>query len=149
LQPGDDEIRAHRSQIMVRAEARFFDRAYGAPIGCLVIPFEPRNLLAKPLCDCAPVLVVQGSRLRHDHPRDARDLGGERNDDLVDMHARLELVQSAAKPIARAAQMEDTRSCSMDQEPAAVPVISLVDPEELGLASWGTKPARLSDPALS
>ena len=35
LQPGHDEMRAHRSQQMVRAqEARFFDRAYDAPINC-------------------------------------------------------------------------------------------------------------------
>ena len=35
LQPGHDEMRAHRSQEMVRAqEARFFDRAYDAPIDC-------------------------------------------------------------------------------------------------------------------
>ena len=35
LQPGRDVMRAHRSQQMVRAqEARFFDRAYDAPINC-------------------------------------------------------------------------------------------------------------------
>ena len=35
LQPGHDEMRAHRSQQMVRAQgARFFDRAYDAPINC-------------------------------------------------------------------------------------------------------------------
>jgi putative transposase len=35
LQPGHDEMRAHRSQKMVRAKgARFFDRAYDAPINC-------------------------------------------------------------------------------------------------------------------
>ena len=35
LQPGHDEMRAHRSQQMVRAKgARFFDRAYDAPINC-------------------------------------------------------------------------------------------------------------------
>ena len=35
LQPGHDEMRAHRSQQMVRAQgARFFDRAYDAPVNC-------------------------------------------------------------------------------------------------------------------
>jgi hypothetical protein len=35
LQPGHDEMRAHRFQQMVRAQgARFFDRAYDAPINC-------------------------------------------------------------------------------------------------------------------
>ena len=37
LQPGHDEIRAPRSQIIVRAGARFLARAYDAPIDCFVI----------------------------------------------------------------------------------------------------------------
>ncbi len=37
LQPGHDEIRAHRSHIIVRAGARFLDRVYAAPIDCFVI----------------------------------------------------------------------------------------------------------------
>ena len=35
LQPGHDEMRAHRSQKWYeQKEARFFDRAYDAPINC-------------------------------------------------------------------------------------------------------------------
>jgi hypothetical protein len=52
LQPGHDEIRAHRSHIIVRAGARFLDRAYAAPIDCFVITssslaFCPRRRLSQ------------------------------------------------------------------------------------------------------
>jgi hypothetical protein len=53
LQPGLDEIRVHGSQINTAGTRPTFpERAYGAPIDCLVITIlEPRNLSASQLSD--------------------------------------------------------------------------------------------------
>ncbi len=91
LQSGHDEIRAHRSQIMVRAGARFFGRAYDTPIGCLVIFLEPRNPNCRNLRHGASALVVKSSRSCQDDPGDARYLSGKRDHHLVDVHSGLEL----------------------------------------------------------
>ena len=54
LQPGHDEMRAHRSQKMVRARrARFFDRAYDAPINCSDISPRTSQLNQRDAQACA------------------------------------------------------------------------------------------------
>jgi hypothetical protein len=74
-QPGHDEIRACRSQIMVRARARFFARAYDTPIDCLVILLEPRNLWRGVLSERRVAPLVDGARPGQYHPPNASNFG--------------------------------------------------------------------------
>ena len=89
LQPGHDEIRACRSQIMVRAPGRFFARAYDTPIDCLVILLEPRNLWRGALSERRVAPLVDGARPGQYHPRNPSNFGRKGDDDLVDVHSRL------------------------------------------------------------
>ena len=89
LQPGHDEIRACRSQIMVRARARFFARAYDTPIDCLVILLGLRNLWRGALSERRVAPLVDGARPGQYHPRNPINFGRKGDDDLVDVHSRL------------------------------------------------------------
>jgi transposase len=76
LQPGHDEIRAHRSQLKRSCIGTFFDRAYDAPIDCLVILREPCEA---GLYDGRMSSLVDGSGSTDDHPGDKGDLRRQRS----------------------------------------------------------------------
>ena len=107
LQPGHDEIRALRSHIMVRARARFFARAYDAPIDCLVITSS--NLaICRPGLRCGGLApLVESSRSGKDNPGYAGDLRRERHRDLIAVHASFKTVEPDAEPITGSIHVRD------------------------------------------
>jgi len=98
LQPGHDEMRAHRSQQMVRARgARVFDRAYDAPINCSDISPWTLQLMNVTLTR-RPVRSKSLGPPEED-PRNSSNLVRQRHDGLVPVHTLVERIEPRPHPI--------------------------------------------------
>ena len=114
---------------MVRAGARFFARAYDAPIDCFVITFpEPRFLPRTPRSGDGRIpAFIERARLRDDRPCGPGDLRCERDGDFVHVHPGLQRVEPSAETVARPVEVRHAGASAMDQELSHVTVSALAD----------------------
>jgi hypothetical protein len=97
------------------SQARFFARAYDAPIDCLVIfPRASQSIQAIGSGDVRLSTFVDRPSSIDDHPGDASDLCRECHGNLVDMHTRLQRRDPRSQPI----------SCPIETKPNPKEVIS-------------------------
>jgi hypothetical protein len=116
LQPGHDEIRAHGSQIILRAEARFFAQS----LRCADRLFRDLfpSLAFCPAADSGNGRIsafVESPWLGDDHPGRTGNLRRERDSDFVHVHPALQRVEPTAEAIPVSVEMCDTGSGAMDQ----------------------------------
>jgi len=137
LQPGHDEIRAHRSQIngscrstlfcpRLRCADRLFRHHFPEP---RFLPRTPRS------GDGRIPAFIERAWLRDDRPCRPGDLRRERDGDLVHVHPGLQRVEPSTETVARPVEVRHAGASAMDQESSHVTVSALADPEQRGLAA--------------
>ena len=114
---------------LLRAGGPLSRRTYGTPIElsrhhssnlaiCLTVPLGESGI--NPFVECSgPV---------EDHPGDPSDFVRQSNDDFVDVHAPLELIEPGAEPVLSTIEVHHARPCAVDQEAPNIAVAALADP---------------------